>query len=292
MRYNSSDEFQKRRLLTTYVSVVISISLVLFFVGILSILLINSDKVANHFKEQIALTIFFNDNAKPIEIKQLKKSIIIKKETKHIDYISKKDAALNHSKDIGEDFMDFLGYNPLLNSINVYFNSDYVTPLFLETVKTNFEQKSFINEVFYDEPLFELLNDNINKISKWMIILSAIFIIIAVLLINSSIRLSIFSKKLIIKTMQLVGAKKSFIRKPFIIKYILLGFYGSFISISFLLFLIYNLNLKFPELKLLENPEELILISFFIFISCVIITGLSAFFATQKLLNLKTNSIQ
>ena len=163
---NSRDSFQKRRLISSYFSVVISISLVLFLVGVLGLLLLNSKKVADHFKEQIALTIYINDSAKPIEIKQLQKSLSLRKETKSARFVSKEDAAQIHANDIGEDFMEFLGYNPLLSSIDVYFRSDYVSPAFLAELKQNFEAKPYVNEVFYDQPLLEILDQNIKKISQ------------------------------------------------------------------------------------------------------------------------------
>ena len=214
------DKFQKRRIINTYVSVVISISLVFFLVGFLFLFILNSNKVANNFKEQIALIIFFKDDAKEIEIKQLQKTFLLKKETKNVVFISKEDAAKKLSMEIGEDFMNFLGYNPLHNSINIFFNSSYINSIFLKKIKEDYENKDFIDEILYDEPLIKLLDVNINKISRWIILVSLIFLFIAILLINNSIRLSIYSKRIVIKTMQLVGATKGFITRPFIKKYI------------------------------------------------------------------------
>ena len=235
-------QFPKRRLISSYFSVVVSISLVLFLVGVLGLLLLNSKKVADHFKEQIALTIYINDSAKPIEIKQLQKSLSLRKETKTARFVSKEDAAQIHANAIGEDFMEFLGYNPLLSSIDVYFISDYVSPAFLAKLKQDFEAKPFVNEVFYDQPLLEILDQNIKKISQGIMGLSGLFIIIAILLINSSIRLSVYSKRLIIKTMQLVGATKSFIRRPFIWHHLRLGLLGAIIASAGLGYLLYELT--------------------------------------------------
>lgn len=288
---NRQDKFQKRRLISSYFSVVISISLVLFLVGILGLLLVNSKKVADHFKEQIALTIYINDNAKPIEIKQLQKSLALRKATKSITYVSKEDAAQVHANEIGEDFMSFLGYNPLLNSLDVYFNADFVSPEFLSGIKTELEEKNYINEIVYDQPLLEILDENIKKITQWIILLSSVFILVAILLINSSIRLSIYSKRLIIKTMQLVGATKRFIRRPFIFKHLQLGLLGSVIALSGLTFLLYELNLRFPELNLMQNPVEIGSIYAFVLGLGILITALSTFFATQRFLNLTTDAV-
>ena len=213
MSINNFEKFEKRRVLNTYFSLVLSISLVLFFLGCLSILLINSKKISDHFKEQIAITIYLSESIKPFEIKQLENSLLLKEETKKVEFISKDDAAADLKKEIGESFIDFLGYNPLLNSINVYMNSKFVNTISLNNLKDFYENKEYIQEVIYDQPLVELLNDNLNKISNWLIAICLIFLVISILLINSSIRLSIHSKRLIIKTMQLVGAKKKFYKK-------------------------------------------------------------------------------
>tara|TARA_B100000767_G_scaffold269263_1_gene290821 strand:- start:13734 stop:14612 length:879 start_codon:yes stop_codon:yes gene_type:complete len=292
VRKNSQDIYQKRRLLSTYFSVVLSISLVLFLVGLLGLLLLNSRKVGDHFKEQIAFTIYINDTAKPIEIKQLQKSLALMQETKTTRFVSKDEAAEIHAKDIGEDFMEFLGYNPLLSSIDVYFNASYVSPAFLSELQKGFENRTYINEVIYDEPLVEILDENIKKITEWILILSAVFILVAILLINSSIRLSIYSKRMIIKTMQLVGATKGFIRKPFIWKHLQLGILGSLIALGVLSAVLYELNERFPELNLMSNPIEPAIVFSGILIMGILITGLSTFFATQRFLNLTTEAVQ
>ena len=291
MSINNFEKFEKRRVLNTYFSLVLSISLVLFFLGCLSVLLINSKKISNHFKEQIAITMYLTESIKPFEIKQLENSLLLKEETKKIEFISKDDAAADLIKEIGENFIDFLGYNPLLNSINVYMNSNFVNTISLNNLKDFYEDKEYIQEVIYDQPLVELLNDNLNKISNWLIAICLIFLVISMLLINSSIRLSIHSKRLIIKTMQLVGAKKSFIRRPFITKYLALSLLSSVISISLLIVLIVYLDEKFSSLNLLKYPHEFFIIFSFLIISSVLITLISTYFATQKFLNVNTSHI-
>lgn len=291
MSINNFEKFEKRRVLNTYFSLVLSISLVLFFLGCLSVLLINSKKISNHFKEQIAITLYLTESIKPFEIKQLENSLLLKEETKKIEFISKDDAAADLIKEIGENFIDFLGYNPLLNSINVYMNSNFVNTISLNNLKDFYEDKEYIQEVIYDQPLVELLNDNLNKISNWLIAICLIFLVISMLLINSSIRLSIHSKRLIIKTMQLVGAKKSFIRRPFITKYLALSLLSSVISISLLIVLIVYLDEKFSSLNLLKYPHEFFIIFSFLILSSVFITLISTYFATQKFLNVNTSHI-
>jgi len=288
---NNQHEYQKSRLISSYFSVTLSIALVIFILGILGILLINSQKVESYFKEQISFTIYINELAKPIQIKQLQKSLKLKKETKSVKFISKEKAAEIHAESIGEDFIEFLGYNPLFNSIEVKFLSEYVSPVFLEKVKNSLENENYVNEVYYDVPLIEILDKNIKKISQGLVAVTITLLLISFLLINSSIRISIYSKRLIIKTMQLVGATKNFIIRPFLIKYLTLGFYGSFIAIISLSFIIYFVDNTYPELDLSKNFYEITIVFFLISCLSFVITGISSFLATERFLNLKTNEV-
>jgi len=285
------EQFQKRRVLTGYLSVVISISLVLFFVGILGLFLLNTQNIASYFKEQIVMTVYLKDNAKDIEITQLQKKVQLNPATKKINYIPKEEAAAQYARDIGEDFLEFLGYNPLLNSIDIYFNAAYVNTVSLTETKAELETADFVDEVVFDQPLVTLLDENILRISYVLGITTLFFIAIALLLINSSIRLSIYSKRFIIKTMQLVGATKSFIRKPFILTHLRLGVLSSFLALLGLGFVFLELNRRFPELKMLDNPMGLIVVFVGVLTLGIGITGVSTFFATQRYLNLKSDAI-
>lgn len=291
MAKSFQETFQKRRLLTGYFSVIISISFVLFFVGILGLFLLNTKNIASHFKEQIVMTIYLEDNAKDIEITQLQKKIKINSATKKVRFIPKEEAAELYARDIGEDFIEFLGYNPLLNSIDIYFNAAFVNRLSLTKIKKEFEITDFVNEVVYDQPLVTLLDENIRKITYVLLITTGLFILIALLLINSSIRLSIYSKRFIIKTMQLVGATKSFIRRPFIWVHLRLGILSSLIALSGLTILLFEINKRFPELNMMQHPFELSVVFGCVLLLGIGITGISTFFATQRYLNLKTDAI-
>jgi len=203
---SSFEKYQKRRLISSYFSVVMSIALVLFLLGLLGLLVLNTKKVADYFKETISVGVYFKDNAKEVEMKQLEKTLSLADYTKSIDFLSKEDAAEAFSKDLGENFVEYLGENPLQNSIDLHLNADFVSAASVEEIATEISAKDFVDEVTYDKPLISLLNDNIKKISLWVLVISAIFTLIAVLLINSSIRLSVYAKRFTIKTMQMVGA--------------------------------------------------------------------------------------
>lgn len=287
----SEEKFNKRRLISTYFSVVVSISLVLFLTGIIGILLVNSKKVADHFKEQIVMTIYVKDAAKEIELKQLQKTLRLNAATKNVIYVSKSVASKRHANEIGEDFMEFLGYNPLLNSINVYFKASFLNPAVVSKLSKDIALYSYVNEVVYDRPLLELLDQNIKKITFWMLLASGIFILVAVLLINSSIRLSIYSKRMIIKTMQLVGATKSFIRRPFIKTHLLMSTIGAIIAMLGMALVLYEMEKRFPELQIFENPLEPAVVFAGVFLLGLGITIISTFFATQRYLNLKSDAV-
>ena len=290
MSKKSQEKFQNRRVLNSYFSVTISITFVLFLLGILGLFVLNYRSITSHFKEQIAMNVYLKNNAKEIEITQLQKKILLNPATKKLNYISKEEAAKSYVSEIGEDFVNFLGYNPLLDVIDIFFNASYVNNQTLSSTKIDIESFDFVDEVVYDKPLLELLEDNIRKITFGLLFFTLFFVIIALLLINSSIRLSIFSKRFIIKTMQLVGAKKSFIRKPFILNNMLLGFISSLISLGALSYLIFEIDRQFPELNIFNQTNELVFIYLVVMMFGIIISGLSTFFATQRYLNLKTNT--
>ena len=287
----SFERYQKRKLISSYFSVVLSIGLVLFLLGVLGLLVLNTKKLADHFKEQITISIFLKDNAKQVEIDQLQKSLVMAEYTKSATYVSKEVAAEQHSEEIGENFIDFLGYNPLKNSIDVQLKAAFVSTNQIASIVKDIETKGYVEEVSYDKPLIALLTDNVKKISFWILVACAIFTFIAVLLINSSIRLSIYSKRFIIKTMQMVGATKTFIRRPFIWTNIKLGMLGAVLALAVLGGLLYYMDLNFPELNLFQDPIFLGGLFLGVFILGVLISLLSTFFATQRFLNLRTDDL-
>ena len=285
------DSYQKRRLRSSYFSVVLSIALVLFMLGVLGLVLLKSTKVANHFKEEIVLTLYLKDNVTSDKIGSLQRSLEKESFSRKIVFTSKEDAAKNYSKDLGEDFVNYLGTNPLKNSIDIYLKADYVAPEKMQTLSKRFEKNAFVFEVSYDKPLVEFLTKNIQKISFWLLVLSAFFGFIAMLLINSSIRLSVYSKRFNIKTMQMVGATKGFIRKPFIWASIRLGMIGAFISLIGLAAVIYYVDKNIPTLELLTDYITLSYLGIGVIVVAFIITWISTYFATQRFLNLKTDQL-
>ncbi len=288
---SSFEKYQKRRLISSYFSVVISISLVLFLLGLLGLLVLNSKKVADYFKEQIAITVFLKDSAKEVEITQLKQSLALAEYTKSATFVSKEEAAKEHQETLGENFIEYLGENPLQNSIDVYILADYVTPQKMEEITNELKSKAFVDDVIYDKPLIAQLTENVKRISFWVLVISGIFTFIAVLLINSSIRLSIYAKRFTIKTMQMVGATKKFIRQPFVWRSVRLGIVGAIVAMIGMAVVLYYLNQSFPQLQLLGDPVLLTVLFVFVLLMGVVITWISTFIATQRFLNLRTDDL-
>jgi cell division transport system permease protein len=285
------ESYQKRRLASSYISVVISIALVLFMVGILGLVLLKSTLVSNRVKEKVAITLFLKDKVSAKQINSFKASIAEEAFTKRVIYTSKKQAARQYSKEIGEDFLTFLGENPLKNAIDIFLKADFVTPEKMQEIETRFLKNAFVADISYDKPLINLLTKNIQRISFWLLVISGFFGLVAIILINSSIRLSIYAKRFNIKTMQMVGATKSFIRRPFIWQGIKLGFIGAFLALIGLGVVIYYLDKFAPSLGLLEDYISLSYLVGGVLVAAFIITWLSTFFATQRFLNLQTDEL-
>lgn len=287
----SFESFQKRRLQTSYVSVVISISLVLFMVGILGLILLKSENVASYFKEKITLSVFIKDGTNRDQIFALKTKLKNKKYSRKVIFVSKEQAAKSYSREVGEDFLQFLGTNPLKDGIDIYLKASYVTPEKMELLQNEIAENKLVADISYDKLLVELLTKNIQRVSFWLLVVSSFFGTIAILLINSSIRLSIYSKRFNIKTMQMVGATKSFIRRPFILQSVKLSLIGAFIAILGVFVIIYYINIYIPGMNLLKDYYLLTYLTAGILAIAFVITWISTFFATQRFLNLQTNDL-
>ena len=281
---------KNRRLFTSYISITIIMSVVLFLFGFFGIFFISSNSIANSFKENFSVSIFFKEDAKNIEITQLQNELLMSDYVEKLKYVSKDEAVLLMKEEYGQDFIKELGFNPLVNSIDFNLKSEYVEATLLDSISRLIENKNYIDEIVYDKNLINIINDNIKRISLWLMPSIIILLIITFLVINSSIRLSIYSNRQLIKTMQLVGATKAFIRKPFIKINIFLSLISSIISISAIILLIYyiDLNISFIDNISIESIITLflIIVSLGLFISYI-----STFFATQNILKIKADNL-
>ncbi len=281
---------KNRRLFTSYVSITVIMSTVLFLFGFFGIFFISSNSIANAFKEDFSVSIFFKENAKKIEIIQLQNELLMSSYIQKLKYISKDDALLIMKDEYGQDFIQELGFNPLVNSIDINLKSEFVEASSLDSISAIISKKKYVDEITYDKNLINSINNNIKRVSLWLMPSIMILSIITFLVINSSIRLSIYSNRQLIKTMQLVGATKSFIRRPFIRTNILLSIISSLVSISTLILLIYYID---SNISFVENIKlQSLLMLFIIIISLgLIISYISTFLATQNILKIKADNL-
>ena len=281
---------KNRRLFTSYVSITVIMSIVLFLFGFFGIFFISSNSIANSFKENFSVSIFFKEDAKKIEIIQLQNELLMSSYIQELKYISKDDALLIMKEEYGQDFIQELGFNPLVNSIDINLQSEFVEASSLDSISAIISKKKYVDEITYDKNLINSINNNIRRVSLWLMPSIIILSIITFLVINSSIRLSIYSNRQLIKTMQLVGATKSFIRRPFIRTNILLSIISSLISISILILLIYYID---SNISFIENIKLQSLFMLFIIIISLglIISYISTFLATQNILKIKADNL-
>ena len=281
---------KNRRLFTSYVSITVIMSIVLFLFGFFGIFFISSNSIANSFKEDFSVSIFFKENAKKIEIIQLQNELLMSSYIQKLKYVSRDDALLIMKEEYGQDFIKELGFNPLVNSIDINLKSEFVEASSLDSISAIISKKKYVDEISYDKNLINSINNNIKRVSLWLMPSIMILSIITFLVINSSIRLSIYSNRQLIKTMQLVGATKSFIRRPFIRTNILLSIISSFVSISTLILLIYYID---SNISFVENIKlQSLLMLFIIIISLgLIISYISTFLATQNILKIKADNL-
>lgn len=263
----------------------------LFMLGLLGFVLLNANKLSNHVKENLGFTIIIKDGVKEVDIIKLQKSLDAARYTKTTTYINKEQAAEELQKELGEDFISFLGFNPLLPSLDVRLKANYANADSLKLIKADLAQNPKIKEINYQESLIEAVNKNIKKISLVLLGFTALLLIIAIALINNSIRLAIYSKRFIIKTMQLVGATSGFIRRPFVIRSIVNGVYGAIISTFLLVSVVYYSQQAIPELFEIQDLELLMSMVGLVFLFGILITWISTSFAVRRYLRLRADKL-
>ena len=275
----------------SYFSVIISIALVLFMLGITGLLVLKAKSISESVKENIGITVYLRDDVKDVDVKRLQKSLDASRYVKTTEFISKEDAAEILQADLGEDFVDFLGYNPLLTSIDVRMNSDYAHPDSLAWIEADLLKNPKIRNVDYHKDLLTAVNENIRKITLVLIGFSVMLLFVAMALINSTIRLAIYSRRFIIRSMQLVGATPSFITKPFVMKSIVNGFYGALISIVLIALVVYSIQNQMPELFDVNDIKLYAMVIGGVIALGLLISWLSTTFAVRRYLRLKTDQL-
>ena len=279
------------RLRSSYVTTVISITMVLFLLGVIGFLGLNTKKISDYVKENINIGIILKDNVKEADIIYLQKQLDASDYVKSTEFISKDKAAEMLKKDLGEDFVEFLGYNPLLSSINAKLYAAYANNDSIAKIKEELKKYPQIQEVFYQENLVQVVNQNIRKITLILLTISFFLLLVAISLINNTIRLLVYSKRFTIYTMQLVGASGSFIRTPFLLKAILQGAVSALLATGLLMILIVWLQNQFSGIVYFKDPVFLLSLTGSIFVAGILITLLSTYFAVNRQLNAKLDKL-
>ena len=285
------NKIERRRLTGSYITTVLSISLVLFLIGIVGFLILNARSLSIQVKENLGVNIELLENMREADIQQLKKTLDAKVYVRTTTYVSKEQAAVETQRALGENFLEFLGYNPLPATIKVKLTAPYANPDSIMIIVDELSSHPQIRDIYYRKTLLHEINDNVKKISLILISFSILLLIISLTLINNTIRLSVYSKRFIIHSMELVGATRNFIRKPFILKGIWHGFISALIASGLLTGSIYIAQKQVFDIIELIDADLLGLLFIIIIVAGILITAISSFFAVNKYLNLDKDKL-
>ncbi len=275
-----------------YLSTVVSISLVLLMIGLLALIILHAKNLSTYVKENILFSVLVKEGTNEVDVLQLQKEIELYDAVKSTQYVNQEAAAKSLTEELGgEDFIKFLGYNPLLSSIDVYLKADYSTADSILIIQEQLEQNELVDEVYYQSSLVQYVDKNVRSISMVILGIGFVFLVVAFALINNTIRLSIYSQRFIIKSMQLVGATGAFIRKPFLIYGALHGLLAGLVATIFLIGILYLAQQQIPELVILQSFFEFFVVFIFVIVSGVLISVISTYFSVTKFLSIKTNEL-
>ncbi|HCU19121.1 MAG TPA: cell division protein FtsX [Bacteroidales bacterium] len=276
---------------SSYLTLVISVSLVLFLLGVLGLLLINARELSDYFRESLSFSIMMDDDTKEADIRLLQKDLDAKSYVKSTEYVSKSEAAAKMKEELGEDFINFLGDNPLPPSIDVYLFAGYTSPDSVAKIEKYVLEYPFVKEVYYQESLLFLINENVKKISLFLLVISSFLFLIAITIINNTIRLSIYSRRFLIRTMQLIGATRGFIRRPFLLQSAFHGLLAALMAMCLLMGMLYLMEKEFFLLFTFKSTNLLLLLGISLIIIGIIINVISTFFSVNRYLSISEDQL-
>ncbi|MEN8223965.1 MAG: permease-like cell division protein FtsX [Bacteroidota bacterium] len=287
----TDERYQRRKLQSSKATALISITLVLFMLGLLGFIVLHTQKLSEYVRENIGFSIIMKENVREAGIVQLQKMLDATPFVKSTEYITPEQAAEDLQDELGEDFISFLGYNPLLPSIELKLQAAYTNIDSLEIIESELLANPDVKEIYYQKDLVHLINKNIRRIGLIILGFSALLLVISIALINNTIRLTIYSKRFIIKTMQLVGATGGFIRRPFLWRGVMQGLFAAFIAIIFLGLILYFSRKELPELVNLQDTGLILTLLAFVLLSGIVLTYLSTWFAIKKYLRAQADQL-
>jgi len=287
------DKYYKNRVNSSYITSVISITLVLFTLGVLGLIVLQANSLSNYIKENIGFEIIIKPDVKEADILYLQKTLDLEPFVKTSEYITKEEASERLTEMLGEEFTDFLGDedNPLLPSIDLRFNAQWANNDSLAVIENFILANEQVKEVYYQKSLVHIINKNVRRIGLILLGFSLLLLLIALALINNTIRLSVYTKRFTIRSMQLIGATERFIRRPFVLKGILQGVLSAAIAMILILIIVTTLKRNIPELAVLINTELIIYLFVFIFVLGILIACISTSFAVNKYLRMRTERL-
>lgn len=280
-----------KRLRSSYLSSVISTSLVLFLLGVVGLFILNAKQISDFYKENVGLTVYLNSNTKEADVIQFQKELDASPYIRETRFISKEEAAKEMEEELGKDFLSFLSYNPLPELIEVKMQSDYANSDSLAVVQSILEKNSLVEKADYQKNLLDLMNHNIERLSLIMLLFSALLLFVSMVLINNTIRLSIYSKRFIINTMKLIGATKGFISRPFLTKSLLQGFFSGALAVCLLSGLIYVLYNEFGDILSFADVNLLLIVFVAIIVLGMLITLLATYFSVRRYVRLGSDDL-
>jgi cell division transport system permease protein len=277
--------------MNAYLSSVISISLVLLLVGIASLLMVNAKGVSDYFKENMQVSVMMKQTVSDEEALKFKESLDGERYIKNTVFISKEQGQRELAQQLGEDFLDVFETSPIPVSIDVTLEAGYVSADSLEVVRAEISKSSLVDEVIYQKSLVDALNANLSRISLILGVFIALLLFISFVLINNTVRLSVFARRFTIHTMKLVGATRSFIRGPFLVQSAFQGLFASFIAIIVLLGLMFVMRSEFEQLFEIFRMDLLLIVLGIVVAAGLTICLISTFFVVNKLISLKKDEL-
>lgn len=285
------EKYNRRRLRSAYLSTVVSITLVLFLLGVLGVLVIHAGSIGRYVKENIMVTLVVDDNADLGEVLAYSKQLEATAFIRSAEFVSKEEAAADLQEELGEEFIGFLGYNPIPTTLDLYLNADYTHPDSLNTLVSTLQRDPMVTEVKYQESLAGKIQDNIEKITLAILGFSALLLLVSIVLIHNTIRLSIYSRRFLIRTMYLIGATRGFIRRPFIGTGVTQGIIASLMSLVLVAITLGQIYNRFPELYEAGNRYYMLYLTIGIFTIGLLITVISTMMAVNKYLKAKKDKL-
>lgn len=288
---SSEIKLEKRQLRSSYFTSTISITLLLILVGIIGLLLLNTKRLSDYVRENIVFKVILNDNVREVDIFRIQKALDAKKYVKETKYITKELAAIELQKELGENFIEFIGHNPLLPSIEVKFLASYANNDSIRVIEKDLKEFREIKEVYYQKSLIHTVNENVKKITLFVLVFCGLLLVIAIALINNTIRLAVYSKRFIIRTMQLVGANSGYIRRPFLYRSTIQGIIGALFAIASLIAFIYFIQDQMNGIITLTDIQILSILFFIVLLLGILINWISTYAAVTRYLHIKTDKL-